>query len=237
MVGKLTSRIVIVSAVITGVCFAEDTEDKEYKRERYDVIVERSPFGEVPIVVIEPDDSPTDADDAADAAAATKEAERELRLCFLHEAEDGVVHAGFENKLAQAGDSLGVTLVLGESYRGMKLLDIDIVKESATLERSGSEVTFDLLKKTKAKRSPKATAAPQRRFGGGFRREPPKAPTKPPEPKVSSEEQAQKREKVRENLRQYQMEVIRAGMPPLPIPLTKDMDNQLVAEGILSPEE
>ena len=31
------------------------------------------------------------------------------------------------------------------------------------------------------------------------------------------------------------MEVIRKGMPPLPIPLTKEMDDQLVAEGILPP--
>ena len=32
------------------------------------------------------------------------------------------------------------------------------------------------------------------------------------------------------------MDVIRAGLPPLPVPLTKQMDEQLVAEGILPPE-
>lgn len=44
---------------------------------------------------------------------------------------------------------------------------------------------------------------------------------------------AEEKEAVRENLRQYQMEVIRSGMAPLPIPLTPEMDAQLVAEGVL----
>jgi len=33
------------------------------------------------------------------------------------------------------------------------------------------------------------------------------------------------------------MEVIRSGMPALPIPLTPEMDDQLVSEGILPPGE
>ena len=32
------------------------------------------------------------------------------------------------------------------------------------------------------------------------------------------------------------MDVIRAGLPALPVPLTKEMDDQLVAEGVLPPE-
>lgn len=49
------------------------------------------------------------------------------------------------------------------------------------------------------------------------------------------ERQIMERERVRENLRQYQMEVIRSGMTPLPIPLTQEMDDQLTKEGILPP--
>ncbi|MDZ4200337.1 MAG: hypothetical protein U1E27_13760 [Kiritimatiellia bacterium] len=37
-------------------------------------------------------------------------------------------------------------------------------------------------------------------------------------------------------LQEYQMEVIRQGLPPLPIPLTEEMDKQLVAEGVLPPQ-
>jgi len=33
------------------------------------------------------------------------------------------------------------------------------------------------------------------------------------------------------------MEVIRQGLPPLPIPLTPEMDAQLVSEGVLPPME
>ena len=33
------------------------------------------------------------------------------------------------------------------------------------------------------------------------------------------------------------MELIRNGMPPLPVPLTTEMDDQLVSEGILPPQD
>ncbi len=38
-----------------------------------------------------------------------------------------------------------------------------------------------------------------------------------------------------EGLRQYQMDLIRKGRAPLPIPLTQEMDEQLVKEGVLPP--
>lgn len=37
------------------------------------------------------------------------------------------------------------------------------------------------------------------------------------------------------HLQDYQMDLIRKGEPPLPIPLTKEMDSQLVKEGVLPP--
>ena len=45
-------------------------------------------------------------------------------------------------------------------------------------------------------------------------------------PKYSGEE-------LKQHLESYQMEIIRRGLPPLPIPLTEDMDEQLVNEGVL----
>ena len=80
----------------------------------------------------------------------------------------------------------------------------------------------------------------QRRFGGGFRRtrQPQEQAQPAPQPAVPQEnpaEAAQRRQEIRENLQEYQMEVIRSGMPPLPIPLTEEMDAQLVAEGVLEP--
>ena len=202
----------------------------DYARERYDLIVERSPFGEE--VVIYPGVEQA-AEDRAAAAAAQKYA-KEMRLCYLLETESGDVRAGFQNLKAQKGDPKSIMLMVGESFKGMKLSAIDLSRASATLTLNGKPVTFELAKAPSAatKSAPKAPATPQRRFGGGFRRQ---EPQKAAEPELSPEEQAKKREEVRENLRQYQMEVIRAGMPPLPIPLTQDMDDQLVAEGVLPP--
>ena len=77
-------------------------------------------------------------------------------------------------------------------------------------------------------------AGMQRKFGQGFRRVSEKDDQ---QTTLSPEEKAKKREEVRENLREYQMAVIRAGMPPLPIPLTAEMDDTLVKEGILPPAE
>ncbi len=201
----------------------------EYKRERYNLIVERSPFGADPMGVAQQQDQ-------KNAAAETKAAEKELRLCFLLEAENGEVRAGFQNKAAKPGDPKSVILMVNESFKGMKLLSIDLLNSQATLDRNGTKVTFELSRPTPATVASKS-ATPQRRFGGGFRKSPSAPPAKPKEPELSPAEQAAKRAEVRENLRQYQMEVIRSGMPPLPIPLTPEMDDQLVSEGVLPPAE
>lgn len=58
---------------------------------------------------------------------------------------------------------------------------------------------------------------------------------------VSEEERRIRREEVRANLRQYQLEVIRAGMPPLPIPMdgiqvTEKNNTDDQAQDIFKPE-
>ena len=42
-------------------------------------------------------------------------------------------------------------------------------------------------------------------------------------------------EELEKHLQNYQMEVIRQGLPPLPVQLTADRDAQLVSEGFLPP--
>ncbi|QBG47806.1 hypothetical protein EGM51_10540 [Verrucomicrobia bacterium S94] len=230
MAGKLIQ--IFLMLVITATVSADI---EEYKRERYDVIVERSPFGEDPGLAADlAREQAQSQKEAAEAAKLAKEMEKKIRLCYLLEADNGELRAGFENKGAKAGDPRSIMLRLNESFQGMKLTDIDVLNSSATLEMNGKPVTFELTQAVAA--APAKTAAPvaqRRKFGSGFRR--PEKPAKPAEPELTPEEQAARREEVRENLRQYQMEVIRQGMPPLPIPLTKEMDDQLVAEGILPP--
>ena len=228
ILNKKTLGVAGAMALLACSCLAE-----EYKPERYDLILDRSPFGSDPL-------AGGALDAANDLKAANQmavEAAKEIRLCFLFETEGGEIRAGFENMKAKPGDQSNpknIILRVGESFKGMKLTEINLENSQAVLVRSGKRVLFEL---SKAPTAAKATPAKQspRRFGGGFRRPPSKPPVKPSEPQLSPEEQARQRETVRENLRQYQMEVIRTGMPPLPIPLTKDMDDQLVAEGILPP--
>ena len=221
----LTAQLAAVAVV---------AEDARYEPERYDVIIERSPFGSDPLV----DAASLEQKAKAAAAAAAKE----LRLCFLLETQGGEIRAGFQNLKPQKGDPKSVILMVGESFMGMKLLDVDLENSQATLDSRGEQVVFELTKApTPAKKPAPPTAKaqaqqPQRRFGGGFRRrEPPPAPK--PAPKLSPEEEQRRREEIRANLQEYQMEVIRQGMPPLPIPLTPEMDEQLVAEGVLPPQE
>lgn len=221
----ITSFFIVLLA--TGLLCAEEPQ---YTPERYDVIIERSPFGADPLEGVLADEQK--------AAAAAAAAAKELRLCFLLESESGEIRAGFQNLKAKPGDPKSIILMVGESFMGMKLLNIDIDGSQATLESRGEPVVFELSKApTVAKAPTPAPKEPQRKFGGGFRRREPPKPEPPAEPKLSPEEQAKRRAEIRANLENYQMEVIRQGMPPLPIPLTQEMDDQLVAEGVLPPSE
>jgi len=224
-------------AMATGLCHAQDA-GPEYTRERYELIVERSPFGADPLSEGEVADR--------EGSATLKTIERDLRLCFLLKSQSGDVRAGFQNLKAKPGEPKSIMLMVGESFRAMKLQEIDIENSTATLLYQGKPLTFELSKGTAATpaaaNNPQPPTQPQRRFGSGFRRTtPPAQPAQPEpqpeEPQMTPEELAQHQQEVRENLQQYQMEVIRSGMPPLPIPLTQEMDDQLVAEGVLPPVE
>ncbi len=218
---------VLAAVLVAGVAGAELPE---YTSERYQLITDCSPFGA----------DPFDEDVAQEkaAAAAVAAAAKELRLCFLMESEAGEIRAGFQNLKAQRGQSKSVILLVGESFLGMKLLEIDLPGSKATLQSQGKPVVFELTKAPRiAKAAVRNPAPTKRKCGGGFRRKEAPKPVVPPEPKLSAAEQRRRREEMRANLQDYQMEVIRSGMPPLPIPLTQEMDDQLVAEGILAPSE
>ncbi len=235
---KTIWSIGLFGILAAGICHGQEEstnaadEPEVYDRSRYEVIVERSPFGADPLI----------DDEEKKNAAAAKALEREYRLCFLLESQSGEVRAGFQNKKPKKGDPKSMMLAVGESRDSMKLINIDLKNSSATVQYQGKEVVFELEKAVAAAKpaAPKTPAPPQRRFGGGFRRTTPPpepVPQPAPEPEVSPEELAAQREAIQESLRDYQMEVIREGMPPLPIQLTPEQDDQLVAEGVLPPLE
>lgn len=213
--------------VASGAIYAE----AEYKPERYTVILDRSPFGSDPLIGAVSTPS-TDEVDQKTAAAL----EQAYRLSFVLKTNSGEIRAGFQNLKPKKGEPLSSVVRIGESFMGMKLKSVDLANSAATLEYNGRPVTFELTKQASAvvKKSP--TPSP-RRFNGGFRSTTPKAQPAPPQPKLTPAEQQKRRDEIRKNLQDYQMEVIRKGMPPLPVPLTQEMDNQLVSEGVLPPTQ
>ncbi|MCK4563907.1 MAG: hypothetical protein KAU94_04460 [Verrucomicrobia bacterium] len=217
-----------VSLFVGWACHA----DTEYKLERYNVILDRSPFGSDPL------SSVTAPDASAKERATAAALEKAYRLSFLLETDEGEIRAGFQNLKPKPGEPASSVIMVGESFMGMKLKTIDMVNSEATLEHNGQPITFQLTKRpVQAKASVRTPTQPTRRFGGGFRSREPAKPAPTPPPKLSPEEQKLRREEIRKNLQDYQMEVIRTGMPPLPVPLTKEMDDQLVAEGVLPAAE
>ena len=125
-------------------------------------------------------------------------------------------------------------LAVGETFKGMKLIDVNINESTATLDRNGVKVMFSL---AKAPKNPSINSKEPtgRKFNSGFR---PQKSTEAPKEKIklTPQEEERRKQEIQESLRRYQMDVIRAGLPALPVPLTKEMDDQLVAEGVLPPE-
>jgi len=162
MVGKYRAKK--SNAWIVGIslalCFGSFAAEK-YGRERYKVILDRSPFG---------------ADPFLDAAVAPKPASqsalaKDMRLCMLLEGGNGDVRAGIET----LADKKSFILSIGETAKGVKLLDIDIENSQALLERDGERVLFKLDKGpsvSKALNDQKSRDERRemfaRRFGGGF---------------------------------------------------------------------
>ncbi len=191
--------------------------------DRYRIILDRKPFGDPPAepttrppVVVSPDQSFA----------------RTIRLSALYEVEGGQLRVGLVN--SRNNDSF--FLSVGESYDGIELVSASFEEEEAVL-RSGAEMAIIKLKdgtvepitpqqhdeRARTRQSSYEDRRRARQEALERRRAEP-----PPEPRLTGEE-------LEQHLKEYQMEVIRQGLPPLPIPLTEEMDRQLVEEGILPP--
>ena len=140
--------------------------DVNYNDDRYKIILEREPFGQELVVDVP---TVTPAQEIAAAQAAAQAAEKELRLCFIFETNQGEIRAGFQNKTAKAGDPKSVMLGIGESFRGMKLLSVNLDESLATLDRGGVKVNFSLAKNPVPVLNNNASQT--RKFNSGFRRE------------------------------------------------------------------
>ncbi|MBN2686197.1 MAG: hypothetical protein JXR40_13025 [Pontiellaceae bacterium] len=202
---------------LAGVCRGE----QEYNRERYQIIIDRSPFGKTEVVVV--------------AQAPTGPTEREIqnlesqyRLTFLMKSEtDGEMRAGFQNLKPQAGESKSEIISINETYNGIKLINVDLARSTASVEFEGRVMKLEM----------KAVKQPVRR-GRNTENNVDREPMVTVEVvQLSPEELAQLREENLMRSREIQMDVLRKGQPPLPVALTQEMDDQLVFEGVLPPLE
>ncbi|RKX31928.1 MAG: hypothetical protein DRP22_03000, partial [Verrucomicrobia bacterium] len=187
--------------------------------DRYRIILERKPFGAPP-----PPESPRPISPAESFA-------RNLRLSALLEVEGGGIKVGLVDK--KTGKSFFLTE--GETVEGIELVSASFDDEEAVL-RKGNEMAVIKLESGEIRplspeeqrqrliRTRRMSYRERRRQREERRSKP------PPRPKYTGEE-------LERHLREYQMECIRQGLPPLPIPLTPEMDAQLVAEGVLPPLE
>ncbi|MGD9873707.1 MAG: hypothetical protein AB7T27_05490 [Kiritimatiellia bacterium] len=195
--------------------------------ERYRVIMDRKPFGE----------APPEAEVVKEIPLSESFA-KSLRLCAITIETDGRVRAGITDDATQSY----YRIFEGETEDGMELLSIDPEAQEAVLSKNG-EMAVVTMKSADNKplnasqQQEQIVAREQRRLSYAERRAARRAEAEARRNEPPPESQFKTQEALQQHLQQYQMEVIRQGLPALPIPLTQEMDDQLVAEGVLPPIE
>jgi hypothetical protein len=193
--------------------------------EDYQVILDRKPFGAPPDRSLEPERVvPVSESFAA-----------QMVLSGVYELDDGNLRVAVTDKK----DNSYFALMVGEkSDQGIELIDADYEAGEAILKKGEETVKLSMsgesgstmLSTTELK--DRVKQAEERRLSYAERRRQRmlerQKPIEIPKPKFTGEE-------LEKHLQDYQMQVIREGLPPLPVQLTPDRDAQLVEEGYLPP--
>lgn len=188
---------------------------------RYQPILERQPFGQ----------EPPEADMTQ--VASSESFARNLRLSMIFEAADGTLRAG----IIDTSTGKSYTLQIGEVQGGYEMVEGDF-KASQVLIKKNQEVALFRLQSA-ANDSSVQTERPviDSRYSERRRRHIQALESRnqqlqaPPSPDPQLQGEALKK-----HLENVQMDAIRNGLPPLPIPLTPEMDAKLVEEGVLPPQ-
>lgn len=215
-------RLTALLVVAAGSALAALPADIAF--DRYQVILDRKPFGALP-----PPENTAQVVPQAESFA------KSLRLSTIIDVDDGAtMKVGFID--TRTGRSY--MLMPGESQDGIEVVSASWEDEEAVL-RQGEEMALIKLASGEVQA---ITPAEQQRREQAQQGRPSYAERRrlrmeemqreqeepPPQPRYTGEE-------LTKHLQEYQMEVIRQGLPPLPIPLTPAMDQQLVNEGVLPP--
>jgi len=204
-------------------CSALSAISSEEGFARYQSIIDRRPFGE------EPPETETVQISINESFA------KNLRLSMLFEGPSGDLRAGIVDTVKNKS----YTLKVGESIDRIELVEADILKSEAMLKKGNEVVLFKLEAGkpevlSKKQQSSRQSSYAKRRKALLKKVEARKAeqkpnPIQPQSPNLTGVA-------LRQHLEQVQMNAIREGLPPLPMPLTPEMDAQLVSEGVLPPQ-
>ncbi len=205
----------LILILLTSALFAMASEEGFA---RYQIIIDKHPFGEEPLEA-EPVQIPLNQSFA-----------RHLRLSMLFEGPGGDVRAG----IIDTKEKKNYILSIGETEGGLELIEADLSASEAML-RKGTEVALFKLESDKPEPLSKSQQAARRSSYAGRRSSRLAAANKRAEPK-KPEVPRLTGAALKQHLENVQMNAIRDGLPPLPLPLTPEMDAQLVSEGVLDPQ-
>lgn len=207
-------RFIILILLGLSVCASASPEDFA----RYQVIIDKRPFGE------EPPEAPGPVQISLNESFA-----KNLRLSMLFEGPEGDVRAG----IIDSSLNKSYILKIGEIENNIELVEANI-SDSEALLRKGNEMALFKLEAgkpemlSKKQQASRSSSYADRRKALLKKVAQQKKAEQPKEPQLTGEA-------LRKHLEQVQMNAIREGLPPLPMALTPEMDAQLVSEGVLDP--
>lgn len=190
----------------------------------YKIILERKPFGEPPKVLAPPKEMVKPPHESF---------ARHLKLTGLWEIDGIDVYAG----IVDADSNQSYTLAVGDIIDDVgELVSVNYQNEAIVLRMGSENATLklqsgdtEITSSSNAGRKLLGTARVPAHQSYIERRKARRAPIERPPPKKSK----YTGEELKARLQEVQMEAIRTGAPPLPIPLTPEMDQKLVDEGVL----
>ena len=209
---------------------------------RYEIILNRRPFGEPPAV----DDRREPPRPEPPAGPSFADSLRLVALTY----NQGDIRVGFVDTKVKPQKTY--FLFVGDSQDGIEVVSASYEDERVVLRKDGDERTLSMAAggrvvetaraATSADLNPLAIAA-ARSTSRGSRVSAPRVLS--PGRQARLEEERRRAELMPElhgqvlekHLQEYNLQAIREGAPPLPIPLTPEQDAQLVEEGILPPME
>lgn len=245
--GRMVLPAILVATLDVSESFGSADVDDGFSR--YQIIISRKPFGVPPPEPVEVKEPPPKAQE--DSFAKT------MRVFGINKPEGGMLEVGIWDNATQSH----FLLHEGESNDdGVKVVSVNYELEEVILEKAGEVAVITLtnqIAKASAKARPKG-AKPQKGQNKVVSAKPgiTKATSYRSRRKARRAEKLEEvreavrlkkealanppkytKEELRARLEDYNMEVIRQGLPPLPVELTKAQDDQLVREGYLPPME